>query len=575
MAAETGMAAETEMATETERQGRVLAFLEQSAFSAANGGKRIDTHASVVFLGNDRVFKIKRAVRLPFLDYSSLEKRKSACEQELNVNASNAPELYRQIVAITRGHDDGFEIDGSGVPVEWAVEMTRFDEGRTLDRIAEARRIDPSLAVDLADAILRSHAKAPHAKGEKWLASIPSIIDRNTARFHAVRELDPAVIDQLDARGHDAFERLRAMLDRRAEQGFVRRCHGDLHLANIALVDGRPLLFDAIEFDPVIATTDVLYDLAFTLMDLLHFKNETAANVVFNRYLAGASDRNLDGLGALPLFLSMRAAIRAHVLFTRSEQATGGDAAKAEAKRYFDLAARLIAPKPPQLVAIGGLSGTGKSVLARGLAGTIAPPPGAVIIRSDVVRKRLFGVDENTALPGTAYQPGTSARVYEALSETARRVLGQGCSVILDASFMQEAQRTALSRLASEHHAHLTGLFLMADLAVRLARVTERKHDASDATRDVAMKQEGAAIGVMDWHVVDASGSSEDTLRRSRACSPRADAHPATVRDAGRPNGAVRRANACAPPRESCRGGGPPGLRNGVSEDRSGMRREN
>jgi uncharacterized protein len=511
------MAAETGKAAETERQGRVLAFLEQSAFSAAKGGKRIDTHASVVFLGNDRVFKIKRAVRLPFLDYSTLEKRKSACEQELNVNAGNAPELYRRIVAVTRGHDSDFEIDGSGAPVEWAVEMTRFDEGRTLDCIAEAQRIDPPLAVDLADAILRSHAKAPHATGEKWLASIPSIIDRNTARFHAVRELDPAAIDQLDALGHDAFERLRTLLDRRAEQGFVRRCHGDLHLANIALVDGRPLLFDAIEFDPVIATTDVLYDLAFTLMDLLHFKNDTAANVVFNRHLAGASERNLDGLGALPLFLSMRAAIRAHVLFTRSEQATGGDAAKAEAKRYFDLAARLMTPKPPQLVAIGGLSGTGKSVLARGLAGTIAPPPGAVIIRSDVVRKRLFGVDEDTALPGTAYQPGTSARVYEALSETARRVLDQGISVILDASFMQEAQRTALSRVASEHHAHLTGLFLTADLAVRLARIAERKDDASDATRDVAMKQEGAAIGVMDWHLIDASGPSEDTLRRSRA----------------------------------------------------------
>ncbi len=184
----------------------------------------------------------------------------------------------------------------------------------------------------------------------------------------------------------------------------MRRCHGDLHLANIALVDGRPLLFDAIEFDSVIATTDILYDLAFTLMDLIHFNQGAAANVVFNRYLAEAKVEDIDGLRLLPLFLSVRAAIRAHVLFMKSEHAEDGEAVWQEARRYFDLAGRLIMPKPPMLVAIGGLSGTGKSVLARGLAGLIEPPPGAVIVRSDVVRKALFGVSETTALPEAAYQ---------------------------------------------------------------------------------------------------------------------------------------------------------------------------
>ncbi|SDS52871.1 AAA family ATPase [Bradyrhizobium canariense] len=513
-------AGQSAIAAETERQGRVLDFLDALEFCAARGGKRIDTHASVVFLGNDRVLKLKRAVRLPFLDYSTLEKRKNACEEELKVNAGNAPELYRRVVAITRGPDDSFEIGGSGAPVEWAVEMVRFDERQTLERLAEAHPIDPSLAAALTDTILRSHEKAPRTNGETWLASIPSIIDRNTARFHAAGELAPAAIDQLDARSHDAFESLGPLLNRRAAQGFVRRCHGDLHLANIALVDGRPLLFDAIEFDPVIATTDILYDLAFTLMDLLHFKSEAAANVVFNRYLAAGADENMDGLAALPLFLSMRAAIRAHVLFTKSERAAHGEAARREAKRYFDLAGRLVAPKPPLLVAIGGLSGTGKSVLARGLAAIIEPPPGAVIVRSDIVRKNLFGVSGETTLPGTAYQPGTSVRVYEALSEAARRVLAQGCSVILDASFMQEDRRTALSRLAREHKARLVGLFLTADLSTRLARIASRKNDASDATRDVAMTQEDAEIGAMDWSVVDASGAPEETLRRGTAFLP-------------------------------------------------------
>ena len=311
--------------------------------------------------------------------------------------------------------------------------------------------------------------------------------------------------------------RLQALLRQRAGQGFVRRCHGDLHLANIALVDGRPLLFDAIEFDPVIATTDVLYDLAFTLMDLIHFNQAAAASEVFNRYLALAGDEGLDGLGLLPLFMSVRAAIRAHVVFMKSEQAGGDDAAWQEAKRYFDLAGRLIAPEPPRLVAIGGLSGTGKSVLARGLAGLIGSPPGAVIIRSDVVRKHLFGVGETTALPQSAYRPDVGARVYEALSSTAQRVLGQGCSAVLDAAYLQEAERTEIARSAAGWGFRFAGLFLAADLATRLARIARRTGDASDATGDVALKQETISIGAIDWHIVDASGTPEQTLRNARA----------------------------------------------------------
>ncbi|MBX9645761.1 MAG: AAA family ATPase [Xanthobacteraceae bacterium] len=501
---------------EADIQGRVLDFLDRSRFGAANGGKRIDTHCSVVFLGGDRALKIKRAVKLPFLDYSTLEKRRLACEEELKVNAGNAPEIYRRVVAITQNGDGRLEIDGAGTAVEWAVEMVRFDEAQTLDHIAAASVIDQSLALAMADTILQSHDKAPRADGKTWPDSIPGIIDRNTDRFHAVRGLDVAAIDRLDAASHDHVTRLQSLLSRRVEQGFARRCHGDLHLANIALVNGRPLLFDAIEFDPIIATTDILYDLAFTLMDLVHFGQAEAANALFNRYLAGASEQHLDGLGVLPLFMSMRAAIRAHVLFTKSEQAAGGEAEWNEAKRYFDLAGRLISPGPPLLVAVGGLSGTGKSVLARGLAGIIEPLPGAVIIRSDVVRKRLFGVSETTPLPEAAYQADTTARVYEMLSATAQRVLSQGCSVVLDAAFLRETERAVLADLARQHDARFVGLFLTADLATRVARIEQRKHDASDATRDVAVKQQSFAIGAMDWHIVDAGGAPGDTLRRAR-----------------------------------------------------------
>ena len=296
----------------------------------------------------------------------------------------------------------------------------------------------------------------------------------------------------------------------------MRRCHGDLHLANIALVDGRPLLFDAIEFDSVIATTDILYDLAFTLMDLIHFNQGAAANAVINRYLAEARAEDIDSLLLLPLFLSVRAAIRAHVLFMKSEHAEDGEAVWQEASRYFDLAGRLIMPKPPMLVAIGGLSGTGKSVLARGLAGLVEPPPGALIVRSDVVRKRLFGVSETTTLPQAAYQADTTERVYDTLSNTAQRVLTQGCSVVLDAAFLQESERTEAASLARKHGVRFVGLFLTAGLATRLARIEQRKRDASDATRDVVLMQEAFAIGAVDWQMVDASDTPDQSLRRAR-----------------------------------------------------------
>lgn len=497
-------------------QKAVLDFLDGSSFGASNGGKRIDTHASLVFLGGDTALKIKRAVRLPFLDYSTLEKRKRACEEELSVNAGNAPELYRRVVAITRNSEGILEIDGSGTPVEWAVEMTRFDDEKSLDRLAASGTVDAPLAIAIADAILRSHDNAPRSDGASWLASIPTLIGRNTAKFRAVRGIDAAAVGRLDAASRDFLTRHRDLLRQRAAQGFVRRCHGDLHLANIALVEGRPLLFDAIEFDPVIATTDILYDLAFTLMDLIHFNQGAAASAAFNRYLAQATDEEIDGLGLLPLFLSLRAAIRAHVLFTKSEQAGNSESARREAMRYLDLAERLIMPKPPTLVAIGGLSGTGKSVLARGLAGLIEPPPGALIVRSDVIRKNLFGVEETTALPQTAYQADVTARVYETLLKAAERALLQGCPVVLDAAYLREAERAGLASLARKHGARFVGVFLTADLATRLARIGRRKGDASDATREVALMQERLTIGAVDWHMVDASGTPDQSLSNAR-----------------------------------------------------------
>jgi predicted kinase len=307
------------------------------------------------------------------------------------------------------------------------------------------------------------------------------------------------------------------LLVERGRQGFVRRCHGDLHLANIVVINQQPVLFDAIEFDTRIATVDVLYDLAFTLMDLLRHDQPLAANIVLNRYLAATPPENLDALGVLPLFMSIRAAIRAQVALARlmPPHSDGADLLD-EARRYFDLARTLIHPPAPRLIAVGGLSGTGKTVLVRALAPAVAPQPGAVVLRSDVIRKQMFGVGDTERLPPSAYTPEFAERVYEMVAQHARRVLAQGHSVIVDGVFARDFERDAFAALARACNVPLTGLFLVADLATRQARIADRRGDASDATQEVAALQEHYNIGHIGWATIDASGPQEQTLQSCR-----------------------------------------------------------
>lgn len=499
-------------ASEQTRQEAVLAFLAKGRNGAPT---RVDTHASIVFLERNRVLKIKRAVRLPFLDYSTLEKRKHACEEELLVNKRLAPAIYRRVVPITQ-LAGAMAVGGNGEVIEWAVEMARFDERQTFNRLAARREITPELGEALAEVMLASHTGAPRSDGSSWLASIAGLIDRNTGRFQTVASLAPDEVERLHALSHAQMDKHFSLMQQRAAAGLVRRCHGDAHLGNIVLIDGKPVLFDAIEFDPVVATTDVLYDLAFPLMDLIHFGESDAANRLFNRYLDATWRLSADALRLLPLFLSIRAAIRAHVLFTRNEQSADRVVA-AQAKSYFDLAQRLISPQRPSLVAVGGRSGTGKSVLARNVAATFEPAPGALVLRSDVIRKELFGVDPLTDLPKTAYAPDVTTRVYHTMSARAATALRQGVSVVLDAAFLSAAEREPLPALAKASGATFRDLFLEADIRVRLQRIAARGRDASDANREVALMQENCDIGALDWPKVDACGSPQDTLLRAKA----------------------------------------------------------
>ena len=330
---------------------------------------------------------------------------------------------------------------------------------------------------------------------------------------------DPGMVAELDRDLRRTYARIRPLLAERGRLGRVRRGHGDLHLGNIALVDDRPVLFDAIEFDPLIATGDVLYDLGFLLMDLCERGLLQAANIVLNRYLVETRRiEDLDGLAALPFFLSLRASIRAMVTAARMERAEIKERTTiaAAAKAYFAFARAAIAPPEPRFIAVGGLSGTGKTRLARMLAPDIPPMPGAVIVRSDVERKALFNAGETDKLPPAAYTPEVGERVYAVLFDKARRIVSAGHSVIVDAVFARAQERDAFTALSQSVPVRPHGLFLTASLAARLARVGARVRDASDADETVAKAQERYDLGPLDWTEIDASGTPEDTLARAR-----------------------------------------------------------
>jgi uncharacterized protein len=503
-----------------ESQEAVFRFLADPETHKLSGPvERVDTANAVVFLAGADVYKLKRAVKFPFMDLSTLDKRREACEAEIAVNRPLAPDVYLSTLPIVR-QGETFAVGGDGEIVEWAVHMRRFDEHATLDHIADREGVSDAIIDKLTRAVRRSHARAPLRDAARAAHALETYIEQNRAAFAERPDLfDPPTARKVTLDSRLALAIVRPVLIKRGEAGLVRRCHGDLHLRNIVLIDGEPTLFDAVEFSDDIASGDVLYDLAFLLMDLEERGLRASANRLFNRYLAPEPPDAVTGLVALPLFLSLRAAIRAKVEAAGSERLEGKkrDEARAHARRYFDSAVRFLAYVPSRLVAVGGLSGVGKSALAGALAPEIGRAPGALWLRSDLERKAMFGVEETVHLPASAYARDITRDVYQRLIDKARIALRAGQAVLLDATFATSAERSAAAGAAAEVGVAFAGLFLDAPLATRLERIASRRADASDADADVARRQTGEPLSEKGWAAVAASGSLSDTTALARA----------------------------------------------------------
>jgi uncharacterized protein len=488
-------------------QQEVIDLLMKPETHDGDAVERIDTHSAIVFLAGPRAFKLKRAVKFDYLDFSTPELRQAACEAEARINRRSAPAIYRGVVAVTRNADGALALGGPGAAVEWLVEMSRFDQEALLDRLAARGALDLGLMRPLAAAVAAFHRTAPHRADHGGLAGMTWVVNGNDEGFaqQGAGLLDPALCHELTERSRAALACHGALLEQRRLDGFVRQCHGDLHLRNIVLLDGRPTLFDAIEFNDEIACADVWYDLAFLLMDLWHRQLPRHANAVFNGYAAETGD--LEGLALLPLFLASRAAVRAKTSATAARvQPDAAHTRELEtlAREYLAMGAALLRPEPARLIAVGGLSGSGKSTVALSLAPHVGAVPGALVLRTDEIRKALCGVQPLERLGPAGYTTDITARVYGTLADRAATALKGGHSVIVDAVFARPGDREALEQAAGAAGVPFTGLWLDAPAEVLIARTAQRRLDPSDADPAVVRQQLSAGAGSVRWRRIDA-----------------------------------------------------------------------
>jgi uncharacterized protein len=457
----------------------------------------VETHISWVVLAGDYAYKIKKPLDLGFLDFSTLAKRRAACEDELRLNRRMAPDLYLGVATVT-GTPEAPRIDGAGDCIEYAVRMRRFDRAQELDRLLAADALPAERIDELARRIARFHAEIPCAKpADPWGSAATSLANA-AANFEHVRRLEHAPdvaarIAALERWTHVTHRRIATAMDERLRLGFVRECHGDLHLANMVLFEDRVLVFDCIEFNPALRWIDVMAEVAFTVMDLLHRGRRDFAQRFLNDYLEETGD--FAGLAVLRFYVVYRAMVRAKIAVIRATQEA---APAARARDHADFLAHLALAEacarsaPPALVVTCGASGSGKSFAARALAGT-----GEWIrVRSDVERKRLVGLAaaerSGSGLGADLYAGSMTVRTYAQLAKAARIALDAGYPVVVDATFLSRRLRDAFRGLAAGLEVPFFVLVPQVSPATMRARVEARAAaggDPSEATVEVLERQ--------------------------------------------------------------------------------------
>lgn len=462
---------------------------------ARRGVRVVETHISYVVLAGRHAYKIKKPVDLGFLDFSTLEKRRVCCAEEIRLNRRLAPELYLDVVPIT-GTPAAPQIGGDGVPVEYAVRMRRFAQSALLDRRLAKGDIPPELIDALADRVAAFHEDAARCPDGTSFGS-PSVVWGAIAEnFRQLRHYLPdaghaRVLDGIERWSRDCRVRLDRLIAERKNAGMVRECHGDLHLGNIALVRGRPLIFDCIEFNPNLRWIDVINEVAFMVMDLEERGRADYGHRFLNRWLEHSGD--FAGLPLLAYYQVYRALVRAKVAAIRAGQEDENTRQRelAVCDQYLAYASRIMQPQKPFLALMHGVSGAGKTWASQALL----EATGAVRLRSDVERKRLAGLPERgnsrSLIGGGLYGEGMTEATYARLAELARAIVGTGFPVIVDAASLKAWQRGLFRRLADELGVPFVLVACRAPGPVLRQRVSARAAAATDASEaDVAVLEQ-------------------------------------------------------------------------------------
>ncbi|MEQ8914672.1 MAG: AAA family ATPase [Pseudomonadales bacterium] len=459
----------------------------------------IETHISWILLTGSYAYKLKKPVKLDFVDFSTLARREHFCREEVRCNRAFAPSLYRDVVRVVRCADGTVAVDGEGVVLEWAVRMRQFDGEQQLDRLlaAGALTLEPlqRFGRELAERHAARPARPLSDRDLEPLVLAPmrdnvTVLRRLRNRVGALAQ-QQALLERVAAAMEMAMARARPQLLGRMSHS-IRECHGDLHLANLVLLDGVVTAFDCLEFDPALRWIDPMSDVAFLYMDCCVRGRADLAYAFVDGYLDASGD--YDGARLLPLYAAYRAMVRAKVAAIR---ATQDDAATASSLPdlldYLRWAERLQSREPGRLVLTCGLSGSGKSYLAQRLAARLP----ALRLRSDVARKRLAGLTPDTAAGAAVgeglYRPGFSDAVYDGLADTAEALLAAGDDVLVDAAFLEAGRRARFLAIAERHGVPGVVLWCDAPVALLRERVTARAaagQDPSDADLAVLARQQ-------------------------------------------------------------------------------------
>lgn len=448
----------------------------------------IETHISWVILTGAFAYKIKKPVNLGFLDFSSLERRRFFCQEELRLNRRLAPQLYQEVVPIA-GTPALPVIGGGGPVVEYAVKMRQFPQSAQLDRLLDRRALQPQHIDQLARLIARFHQGAARAASDSPHGRPDAIHQPVMENFAQLSQLiddpdDLTTLDRLRRWSEKHFGELANEFERRRLGGFVRECHGDLHLRNLALIDGEIVAFDCIEFNENLRWIDVISELAFLVMDLEDRGQQPLARRVLDAYLQQTGDYG--GVRLLRFYVVYRAMVRAKVAAIRLAQPDASPAERArgsaEFRSYLALAAASAEPGQPWLIITHGLSGSGKTTGTQSLLEAI----GAIRLRSDVERKRLFGRQATDrggdGISAGIYAAEATRRTYDSLANTAAGVLQAGYPVIVDAAFLVRSQRDRFRLLAERLQLPFAILAFHAPRSELRARIEQRQRADSDAS---------------------------------------------------------------------------------------------